>query len=223
MLNLHFVCYLFVPDIKNLCDNLVRLMIGKTTNYAWSKDESHRRHAKTCNVFPEIWPENGGALPWRLSPADRKILEKRTHNISWSHYVEPLYYRDASFWSKPSRMWKSRRKYRLLLFILPVLLRDKLPRLRTALLLFTTSLRKLDGQVHSYETAKKMGILPGSRSLKHADVDSIVEDLIVALVLLEGCVPIGHLIPSMHHFVHYGEHAKTHGILRIYWMMAFER
>jgi hypothetical protein len=120
-------------------------------------------------------------------------------------------------------MWKSRRKYRLLLFILPVLLRDKLPRLRTALLLFTTSLRKLDGQVHSYETAKKMGILPGSRSLKHADVDSIVEDLIVALVLLEGCVPIGHLIPSMHHFVHYGEYAKTHGILRIYWMMAFER
>ena len=163
-------------------------------------------------------------MPWRLTRDERKILEKRTRNISWSHYVEPMYYRGASFWSKPSRMWKSHRKYRLFLFILPVLLRDKLPRLRVALLLLISDLRKLDGQVHSYQTVtRKMGILPGSRSLKHADVDSISDDLIRALVLLEGCVPIGHLIPVLHHVVHYGQYAKSHGMLRIYWMMAFER
>ena len=156
-------------------------------------------------------------MTWRLTRDERKILEKRTHNISWSHYVEPMYYRGASFWSKPSRMWKSHRKYRLFLFILPVLLRDKLPRLRVALLLLISALRKLDGQVHSYQTVtRKMGILPGSRSLKHADVDSISDDLIRALVLLEGCVPIGHLIPVLHHVVHYGQYAKSHGMLRIY-------
>ena len=105
-----------------------------------------------------------------------------------------------------------------------MILRDRLSRLRVALLLFISALRKLDGQVYSCETVtRKMGILPGSRSLKHADVDSITDDLIRALVLLEGCVPIGHLIPVMHHVMNYGQYAKSHGMLRIYWTMAFER
>ena len=120
-------------------------------------------------------------------------------------------------------MWKSRRKYRLLLFVLPVLVRDQVPRLREALLLFVSALRRLEGQVQSYETAIALGILPGSRALKHAEIDVIHKDLIRSLALLEGCVPISYLIPSTHHFVHYAEYAKTHGILRIYWMMAFER
>ena len=121
-------------------------------------------------------------------------------------------------------MWKSRRKYRLLLlFVLPVLLRDVVPRLRTAIILLASALRRLDGQVKSYETAKSLGILPGSRAVNHEEIDEIGKDLIRALVLLEGCVPVGNLIPSTHHLVHYGEYTKTHGILRIYWMMAFER
>ena len=211
-------------DVKNLCDTIVRLLIGKTTTYtSWSRDPSHRRHAKTFDVFPTTWPENAGVLPWRLTTDERKMLDERTGNITWAHYVEPLYYHGASFWEKPSRMWKSRRKYRLLLFILPVLLRDQVPRVRTAVLLLASALRRLDGQVHSYEMAKSLGILPGSRSIKHAEVDSIGQDLLRSLVLLEGSFPVTYLIPSMHHFVHYAEYTKTHGILRHYWMMAFER
>jgi hypothetical protein len=42
-------------------------------------------------------------------------------------------------------------------------------------------------------------------------------------VLIEGAVPIGHLIPTWHHFVHYAEFTLTHGVLRWLWMMAFER
>ena len=199
-------------------------MIGKTSNYSgWSRDDSHRRHCKIFGVFPSTWTENGGALPWRLTSDERRMLDTRTGNITWPHYIEPLYYEGASFWEKPSRMWKSRRKYRLLLFILPVLIRDVVPRLRQAIVLLASVLRHLDGQVHSYESATLLGILPGSRSLKHVEVDSISDDLIRALVLLEGCIPVSYLIPSMHHLVHYGEYAKTHGILRIYWMMAFER
>ena len=151
------------------------------------------------------------------------MLDVRTGNIVWPHYVEPLYYRGFSFWKKPSRMWKSRRKYRLLLYFLPVLLRDQVPRLRKAILLLTSALRRLDGQVHSYEQTKANGILPGSRAIKHEDIDSIHRDLVISLALLEGCFPIGHLIPSTHHFVHYAEYTKTHGILRSFWMMAFER
>lgn len=104
-----------------------------------------------------------------------------------------------------------------------MLLRDQVPQLREAIVLIATALRKLDGQVHSYEAAKKLGLMPGLRSLKKADIDVIGADLLKGFVLLEGCVPVGYLIPIMHHFVHYGEYAKTHGILRFYWMMAFER
>ena len=152
------------------------------------------------------------------------MLDTRTDNIAWAHYIEPLYYEGASFWEKPSRMWKSRRKYRLLLlFVLPVLIRDVVPRLREAIVLLASALKRLDGQVFSYERAKSLGILPGSRGLKHAEVQSITNDLIRSLCLLEGCVPVTYLISIMHHFCHYGEYAKTHGILRTYWMMAFER
>jgi len=210
-------------DCKNLCGNIVRLLIGNVTNYSWNRDVRHREHCKTLGVFEPTWPENSCALPWRLTRAQRNLLEQRTANIKWIHYIEPLYYRGASFWTKPSRMWKSRRKYRLLLYVLPVLLRDQVPRLREAILLMAIALRRLDGQVHSYEAAKSLGIMPGLRSLKKTDIDDINGDLIRAFVLLEGCVPISYLIPIMHHFVHYGAYAKTHGILRHYWMMTFER
>ena len=214
--------------MKNLCDNIVRLLVGKTSSgedgySGWGKDKSHRTHAEKLGVFESIWSENGGAFHWRLTKEERTLLDRRTGNIIWPSYVEPLYYRGASFWKKPSRMWKSRRKYRLLLYFLPVLLRDQVPRLRKAIILLASALRRLDGQVYSYERAKSIPILPGSRAVTHAEIDSIHRDLVIALVLLEGCFPIGHLIPSTHHFVHYAEYTKTHGILRSYWMMAFER
>lgn len=217
-----------ISDVKNLCDNIVRLLIGKTSSgedgySGWSKDKSHRCHAKKIGVFEDIWDENGGAFHWRLTKEERNSLDQRTANIVWPSYVEPLYYRGSSFWKKPSRMWKSRRKYRLLLYFLPVLLRDKLPRLRTAIVLLASVLRHLEGQVFSYESAKSKGILPGMRAIKPEDIDAMHGNLVIALVLLEGCLPIGHLIPSTHHFVHYAEYTKTHGILRSYWMMAFER
>ena len=210
-------------DIKNLCDSFVRLLIGKTTNYAWNRDSSHRVHAKKLDVFPDIWPGVDGALPWRLTREQRLLLDRRTGNIVWPHYVEPLYYRGASFWRKPSRMWKSRRKYRLFLYILPVLLRDQLPKLREAFLLLASVLRRLDGQVCSFEEAKSLSILPGSRVLCSAEIDAIGKDLVRALVLFEGCVPITYLIPSTHHLVHYAAYMKTHDILRVFWMMSFER
>ena len=98
-----------------------------------------------------------------------------------------------------------------------------MPRLREALLLLTWSLRRLEGQVISFEKAKSIGVLPGSHALNKSELDQIHQDLIRAFVLLEGCLPIVYLIPTMHHLVHYVEYTKTHGILRSYWMMAFER
>ena len=68
-----------------------------------------------------------------------------------------------------------------------------------------------------------MGILPGSPGLRRADIKKMGADLIRALVLLTGSVIITYLVPIFHHFVHYGEYTWTHGMIRLYWMMVFER
>ena len=128
-----------------------------------------------------------------------------------------------SMWSKPSRMWKSRRKFRLLYFMLLTQLRDKVPAVHQALLHFVWAMRQLDGQVHSYETANRLRILPGSRCVRKDALYSINRTLLLGLVLLVGAFPISHLNPGMKHFVHYPAFTGTHSLLRILWMMGFER
>ena len=134
-----------------------------------------------------------------------------------------LYYRGCSFWVKTSRICKTARKITLMYYILPTQLRDQIPAVRIALHEFVWAMRRMIGQVHSYHTAKRLGLLPGSRSVRHDVVDSAQRDMLKALVLFEGCLPISHLNPAMHHFVHYGQYTKSHGCLRSYWMMSFER
>jgi hypothetical protein len=52
----------------------------------------------------------GGSLPWRLTKEEIKILDKRMGRIVWPRYIDCLYYDGCSFWVKPGRMWKTRRK-----------------------------------------------------------------------------------------------------------------
>ena len=134
-----------------------------------------------------------------------------------------LCYREKSFWKRSNRIGKAKRKLLLLYYILPTQIRDKIPAVRTAIHKFVWSLRRLDGQVHSYEKAVSLGILPGSRVMDPTIAAKAGHDLIQSLVLLEGCLPVSHLKPSMHHFVHYGEYTESHGCLRWFWMMFFER
>ena len=136
-------------DIKNMCDSLLRLLLGKVSNtgyQTWSKDQVHREQCERLGVFQDIWTQNGsGPFPWRLSTDDRKVLHRRLGTVLWPHYIDPLYYRDGSFWTKPGHMWKARRKYRVLLFLLPTQLRDQVPIVRDALLLFVWAMRRLMG------------------------------------------------------------------------------
>ena len=120
-------------------------------------------------------------------------------------------------------MWKARRKYRLLYFMLVTQLRDQVPAVRDSLNKFTWGMRQLIGQVHSYEKAMQLGILPGSPTIHRSKIDEMQRLIICGLVLLNGCFPVGHLHPGGHHFVHYGDFAKTHGLLILLWMMMFER
>ena len=105
-----------------------------------------------------------------------------------------------------------------------VLIRDQVPRLREALLLSSGPCVVWKDKCTITKSAGLLGCcLAHLPSARKAEIDQIGADLLRALVLLEGCIPISYLIPSMYHFVHFAEYTKTHGILRLYWMMAFER
>ena len=165
----------------------------------------------------------GAPLPWRLTKQQLTLLDERMSRVLWPHYIEALYYEGASFWKNIGRLWKIYRKVRLLYYILPAQLRDQIPAVRKALYTFVWAMRRLDGQVHSWQRAQEMGILPGSRTIDKTKIGKIHSDLIRGLCLLEGCVPISHLNPALHHFVHYAQYTRLLGLPRWYWMMSFER
>ena len=120
-------------------------------------------------------------------------------------------------------MWKARRKYRLLYHVLVTQLRDLVPAVHNALEMFVWAMRRLEGQVHSFEAANYLGILPGSRAVIKAQLDCIHRDLILAMILIEGCFPVGHLNPGFGHFKHDAEYTKILGPYLKLWMMTFER
>ena len=144
-------------------------------------------------------------------------------NTMWPHYSDRIAYRGHSFWSKPNRLWKTRRKILLLYYILPTQIRDQVPKLREAIFCFVWAMRRLEGQVHSVLHAKSQGILPGSRTIRKSTLNQIHNDLVRALCLFEGIIPTTHLNPGLHHFVHYAQYTMSHGLLYKFWMMGFER
>ena len=95
---------------------------------------------------------------------------------------------------------------RLLYYVLPTQLRDVLPAAREALFVFLWAMRRLDGQVYSYNCAVDNNVLLGSRAVDKRHLKKIHEDLIKGLCLLEGATLISHLNPALHHFVHYAQY-----------------
>lgn len=80
------------------------------------------------------------------------------------------------------------------------------------------------GQVFCFESAVNVhNILPGSRAVIISTLDGVRRDLVKAVALLEGALPVSHLKPSFHHFVHYADTSISFGNPVILWMMAFER
>ena len=216
-----------VHDSKIFVEMVLKTIVGKVTGggfyESWSHDAAHRAQCKIRGIFRDTWPENGGPLPWRLTREQRLLLDARALQLIWPERLEKLAYAGASFWQKPSRMWKARRKFTLLYFVLTTQLRDQLPAVTYALQVFVWAMRRLLGQVHSYENAKVRRILPGCRTINRSTIDEAEKDLIKGLVLLSGSLPIGQLNPGMHHFAHFAQYVRSHGLLHSYWMMGFER
>ena len=83
-------------DSKVFTEMVVKCLVGKgpsDTSYSnWSKDAKHRRQSQVRGVFENIWPDNNGPLPWRLTANQRKLLDGRMQNVVWPHYMERLAY-----------------------------------------------------------------------------------------------------------------------------------
>lgn len=70
-----------VHDSKIFVEMLLKCLVGKLHGSAfyngWSCDAKHRREAEIMGIFPSIWPGNNGPLPWRLTSAQRQLLDAR--------------------------------------------------------------------------------------------------------------------------------------------------
>ena len=55
-------------------------------------DPKHRRQSQIRGIFENVWPDNNGPLPWRLTAAQRRLLDMRMKNVVWPHYMERLCY-----------------------------------------------------------------------------------------------------------------------------------
>ena len=107
--------------------------------------------------------------------------------------------------------------------VLPTVLRGYVPSVHRAILTLISALSQLDGQVYSYADAKDLGVRPGSHCVVKAQLPALHQQLVIGLSLLEGCLPVTQLKPSLHHFIHHAEHTVKFGALRWFWMYSFER
>ena len=105
-------------DCKIFCEMLLKCLIGNGLGvmedlqggYKWSKDATHRAEAKSLGIFRDIWPDRGGPLPWRLTKEQIRQLDDRMKRTVWPHHMDRMFYDGCSFWVKPGRIWKTRRK-----------------------------------------------------------------------------------------------------------------
>ena len=130
------------------------------------------------------------------------------------HYRDKLHKRGISFWKKPKFCWKTKHKLTIFLVFLPTLLRDLVPEFHRAILKMTFALRRLDGLVISIDEAKRIGVLPGSHCLPKGIIHNVTKDLILGIVMLEGCLPLDILNTTLHHLLHFGEQTGSNGCLR---------
>ena len=77
---------------------------------SWSKDETHRRECELLGIFRDTWQDRRGLFPWRLTKDELRELDRRLKRVVWPHYMDRLFYDGCSFWLKPGRIWKTRRK-----------------------------------------------------------------------------------------------------------------
>ena len=102
-------------------------------------------------------------------------------------------------------------------------LRGYVTKFRKGLTSLIHGLRILEGQTPSVNEARRQGVEPGHKTLERTAIELAKKLIIEGLSMIEGCCPICVLAPAIHCLCHYAEGSALHGILKLLWMMSFER
>ena len=205
---------------------LLRVLVGSGSDgfyKGWTgKDDQHRSECRTFGIFHDFVA--GELPPWRLSKSQVKLMDKRVKSMWWTHYSDKLAWKGYSFWIKTDRICKAKHKILCLLSILPTCLRGFVKAVHMAILKVVDALRQLEGQYIALYEAKEMGIdIHDSPIVDEEFIKALGRQLLEGLVLLEGSLPVSHLNPKLHNFIHYA--ATTARIGSVVWvsMNTFER
>ena len=161
-------------------------------------------------------------LPWRLSPKARVVVNKRAATLCYPHYTPVCHIGKDSF-IKGTGCWRTASKLICFLVILVPILRGFVTTFRAGLRRVVYGLRILEGQSCSANEAVSLNLKFCNVFLRRSDIDKARLLIITGLAMIEGCCPVCLLVPALHCLCHYGDGALLWGILKLLWMISFER
>lgn len=161
-------------------------------------------------------------LPWRLTPDAQDVVNSRVADIIYPHYTPVCGLHDETF-IKRTGCWRTASKLIAMCVILVPALRGYVPAFRTGLRKLILGLKILEGQTYSVDESRALNLDPGAKAIKKTEIDRAHKLIIQGMSMIEGSCPVCCLKPALHCLCHYAAGTETHGMLRLLWMMSFER
>ena len=162
-------------------------------------------------------------LPWRLSKHARVVVNKRTVSLCYPHYTPVCHVGQDSFFNRAG-CWRTASKLLAFLVILIPVLQGFVKPFREGLRRVVYGLRILQGQTCSVNEVAALNLdRATSIFLRKSDINKARLLIITGLAIMEAVLPICLLVPAVHCLCHYGDGALLWGLLRLLWMMHFER
>ena len=137
-------------------------------------------------------------LPWRVNAAGFKDVDQRVLNMVYPHNTERVVKKGKSFLQLTAAACKTGKKILALTVVLPTVLRGYVHALRRGIRLMVLGLRLIDGQVHSYNECRRLGVEPGSRCIDKRQIEHINRLIVQGIARIEGSVPPSTLPQYLH-------------------------
>lgn len=161
-------------------------------------------------------------LPWRLSPQARVVVNERATSLCYPHYTPVCHIGRDSFFNRAG-CWRTASKIQAFLVLLIPILQGFVKPFREGLRRVVYGLRILQGQTCSINEAASLNLEFTNTLLRKSDINKARLLILTGLTIIEAVCPICLLVPAVHCLCHYGDGARLWGLLRLLWMMHFER
>ena len=158
-------------------------------------------------------PLKPSPLPWQLTKDGFDVVDRRVRGLVFPLNTERVLNKGRSFLQSTGATGKTSKKILMLMRILPTVLRGFVRALRIGLCYVVLALRLLEGQVHSFNTCRDLGIEPGTRCLNPEVIPKSKKLLIKGISMTTGAVPPSTIVPCLHLSSHYPDLAKLFGVL----------